>query len=176
VADFEALGLHRLCDGPQRLSLSPQGRYVTDSRLLGFVRPELAVLAAAIGTPPALESGGPTRRKGTSRRGWLKSRRTYQANARDRLSLCRQAPRRERRKCTQQSRNHFESRCPNIAAEIEQVLPFDDGSIVERAPAFQSRFRCGYASRIHIFHGRSCCLSTSERGVSLKRINTRMNL
>ena len=46
----------------------------------------------------------------------------------------------------------------------------------ERAPAFQSRIRCGYASRIGIPHGNSCCLSTSERSVTLQRVNTRAPL
>ena len=48
MADLEALGLHRLGDGPQRLSLSPQSRHLADGRLLGLVRRELAVLTAAI--------------------------------------------------------------------------------------------------------------------------------
>jgi hypothetical protein len=48
VTDLEALDPHRLGDGPQRLSLSPQGRHLTDGRLLGLVRRELAVLAATI--------------------------------------------------------------------------------------------------------------------------------
>jgi DNA invertase Pin-like site-specific DNA recombinase len=48
VTDLEALGLHRLGDGPQRLSLSPQSRHLTDSRLLGLVWRELAMLTATI--------------------------------------------------------------------------------------------------------------------------------
>jgi DNA invertase Pin-like site-specific DNA recombinase len=33
-----SLGLHRLRDGPQRLSLSPQSNHLADGRLLGLVR------------------------------------------------------------------------------------------------------------------------------------------
>jgi hypothetical protein len=63
-------------------------------------------------------------------------------------------------------------RCNGKNAQI----PVIRRCLAERAPAFQSRVRCGYASRIHIPQEYSCCLSTSEKSVTLQRVDTGMTL
>ena len=46
MADLMAFRLHRLGDGPQRLSLRPQRDHFADGLLLGLMRDQLAVVAA----------------------------------------------------------------------------------------------------------------------------------
>jgi hypothetical protein len=48
MAHLEALGAHRLGDGPQRLSLSPQSYHLAYCRVFAFMQRQLALLTPMI--------------------------------------------------------------------------------------------------------------------------------